>query len=638
MFKNPLALFLLTLLFIGCSKNESNESPEIPEEEILSDAKEIISFKVSLDSEVYTAIIRNDSIFYTFPSTADLTGLAPVITYSEKAGIEPASEEVVDFTDPVKYTVTAEDDSKKEYMAVLDKYDSENEIKWVSFDVSGSYSSGIYNQNPADIDTLYYTFTYADITDLQAQMEVSEGATLEPDPAGISDYSSPVKYTVTGVDGTSNEIFVLAKNWPLKALKIDGFVDSEFADVPLGGDITFEVNELTPYRDSIQVRLFSELESFDLEVKGINEETKEITATLPEDYTNNRFALEVSIASDNTDESDGFRLLKGKSNFTRVVTPYNDGNPIPVEKAIWPGHYLDLYVYIKDDAVDDHQFFLLKDGIYYELIKKDDYNVSITSGVRVEMPELPDVLPAEGTDYKLVIRNADGEELFDLTNSEGNKIEVVFAKEPVVNSLSVDTVRKDGTFKILGENLFNGPVIGYTNSSFLRTRSNVLLNDGMNNYYYVYSEEVDANGNLIVDLSTRSYMPTGTYNVAYSSNYTVYPLEYIGYSITLTQLPSEHPTLEVAESKLYSDSNGLTPKQMLLTFNGNIENYNVKRIVTGKNEAVLVENYLTYPTTVLTGSLSNEDYDLTVNDRDGYVVVEDNGIEYKIYFTMQLED
>lgn len=638
MIKKPIALFLLTLLFLGCSKNESNEPPEIPEEEVLSDAKEIISFKVSLDNEVYNAEIRNDSIFYTFPSTTDLTALAPVIAYSAKADIEPASEETVDFTNPVKYTVTAEDESKKEYTAVLDKYDSEKEIKWVTFEVSGSYSSGIYDQNPADIDTLYYTFTYADITDLKAQIEVSEGATLEPDPAGISDYSSPVKYTVTGADGTTNEILVLAKNWPLKQLKIDGFVSSEFADVPLGGDITFEVNELTPYRDSIQVRLFSELESFDLEVKSVNEETKEITATLPESYTNNRFSLEVSIATDNTDESDGFRLLKGKSNFTRVVTPYNDGNPLPVEKAIWPGHYLDLFVYIKDDAVDDHEFFLLKDGVYYELIKKDEYNASIISGVRVEMPELPNVLPAEGTDYKLVIRNADGEEIFDLINSEGNKIEVVFAKEPVVNSLSVDTVRKDGTFKILGENLFNGPVIGYTNSDFLRSRSNILLSDGMGNYYYVYSETVDANGNLIVDLSTRSYMPAGTYNVAYSSNYTVYPLDYIGHSITITQLPSEHPTLEVSDSKLYSDSNNLTAKQILLTFNEDIGDYNIKRIVTGKNEEVVIENYFTYPTTVLTGALSDENYALTVNDRDGYVVIEDNGVEYKIYFTMQLED
>ncbi|MEP2280015.1 hypothetical protein [Maribacter sp.] len=638
MLKKPIALFLLILSFLGCSKNESDDSPETPEEEILSDAKEIISFKVSIDDEDYTAIIRNDSVFYTFPSTTDLTALAPLITYSEMADIDPASEETVDFTGPVKYTVTAEDESQKEYTAVLDKSDSDNEITLVTFENSGSYSTGFYGQNPADIDTLYYTFTFADITDLKAQIEVSEGSTLEPDPAGITDYSSPVKYTVTGADGTTNEILVLAKNRPLGEVRIDGFVSSEFADVPLGGDITFEVNELTPYRDSIQVRLFSDLESFDLEVKSINEETKEITATLPDSYINHRFELEVSIASDNTDESDGFRLLKGRSNFTRVVTPYNDGNLIPVEKAIWPGHGLDLYVYIKDDAVDDHEFFLLKDGVYYELIKKDEYNTSITSGVRVEMPELPDVLPAEGNDFKLVIRNADGDEVFDLVNSEGNTIEVVFAKEPVVNSISTASVRKDGTFKILGENLFNGPVIGFANSNFLRERSNVLLSDGMGNYYYVYSEEVDANGNLIIDLSSRQYMPTGTYQVAYSSNYTIYPLEYIGYSITITQLPSEHPTLEVADSKLYSDSNATSAKQILLTFNEDIGDYTIKRIVTGKNENVVVENYFTYPTTVLTGALSNEDYALTVNDRDGYVVVEDNGVEYKIYFTMQLED
>mgnify|MGYP001159487746 CR=1 FL=1 len=147
MLKKPIALFLLTLSFLGCSKNESDDSPKTPEEEVLSDAKEIISFKISIDNEDYTAAIRNDSIFYTFPPTTDLTALAPIITYSELADIDPASEETVDFTSPVKYTVTAEDESQKEYTAVLDKSDPENEITLVTFENSGSYSTGFYGQN-----------------------------------------------------------------------------------------------------------------------------------------------------------------------------------------------------------------------------------------------------------------------------------------------------------------------------------------------------------------------------------------------------------------------------------------------------------------------------------------------------------
>ncbi|MBD1261399.1 hypothetical protein HZY62_12415 [Maribacter polysiphoniae] len=636
MLKNPLTLVLLTMLFIGCSKSESTNPTIIPEE-ILSDAKEISSFKIALGNEEYTAIIRNDSVLYTFPATTVLTALEPVITFSEKAEIDPASGEAVDFTNPVKYTVTAEDESKKEYMAVLDKYDSEKEIKWVSFDVSGSYSSGIYAQNPADIDTLYYTFTYADITDLQAEIEVSEGATVEPDPAGISDYSSPVKYTVTGADGTTNEVFVWAKNWPLKQVKIDGFVYNEFDEVTLGGDITFEVNELTPYQDSIQVRLFSELESFDLDIKSINEETKEITATLPDSYTNNRFALEVSIASDNTDESDGFRLLNGKLNFKEVMTPYNNGNPIPIETVIWPGHYLDIFVYLKDDAVDDHEFFLLKDGIYYEMTVKQTFNNFITTGIRVEMPDLPDILPEGGTDYKLVIRNAEGEETFDLTNGEGNKINVVLAQAPEVNSLSTYTVQKDGTFKIMGENLLVGPIIGYTNSSILSDRSSIRLSDAQGSSYYIYSDTVDANGNLVIDLSSRSYMPSGSYGIFFSSNVKLFSEVATGLTVTVTQLPSEHPSLEVSNAKLYGNNHASLPKQILLTFNENIDNYNIKSIVTGREETVVIENYFFYPTTVLTGTLTDDEYGLTLRDRDGYVVVEDNGVDYRIYFTLQME-
>lgn len=633
--KNLLSILVVSLTVFGCSKSESPETNVLPSPN-LSNAKEISSFKITIDNEIHSATIINDSVFYKFPSNTDLTSLKPTITVSEKATLVPPSGQVMDFTNPVKYTLTAEDKSRKEYQAVFDRYTSENSITSIMFQNVGSYTFRNYANDPKNIDTLAYEFSYvADLKDLQVQIEVSEGATLQPDPVAISDYTNPVKFTITAEDGSVNEILIMATNKELNKVDIEGFVYNEFYDVPFGGDITFSVNELNPYRDSIKVRLYSELESFDLEIKDINADTKEITATLPNTYTNNSFRLEVSIEHDNVDLSDGFNLLKGKLNFIEVKDYYNNGNPIPIETALWPGQYLNVLVYLLDDAVDEHTFFLLKNGIYYELEKKGTFNSPIGSGVKLVMPDLPQTLPESGNDYKIVVRNTLSEESFDLTNSLGNKIDVIVGQEPVISYITPTTLQKNQSLTVIGSNLFLGPVQGLTSSALTR-KSQLLLKSGGRGVY-VHSDTVDADGNLVFDLSSNPALQSGIWEVKYSSNVQVFPEVDTGILVTLTQPQSEHPTLQVSNAKLYGNNHPNFAKQILLSFNENIDNYQIERIVTGRQEAIIIENYFFYPTTVLTGALTNEDYDLAKNDRDGYVVINDNGIEYKIYFALQLE-
>lgn len=636
MIKKSIFLIITTILIASCSKSESPEPIIIPKEE-LSGAKEITSFILTVEDEVHTAIIRNDSIFYKLPSSTDITALKPTITFSDNANLIPASGQATNFTSPVKYTVTAEDRTKKVYVVVLDRYNAGNEITSISFPEVGGYSRTVHSQNPADIDTLAYQFVDpTDIRALKAEIKVSKGASIHPDPDGILDYSAPIKYTITAEDGSVNEVLVLARNRPLQQLSIKGLVYNEFDDAPLGGDITFAVNELSPYLDSIQVQLYSDLESFDLEVKHINTEEKEITVTLPNSYTNNRFNLEVSIAHNNVGRSDGFRLLKGKLNLVEVMDHNSNGSRIPVETILWTGQYLSLSVYLKDDAVDNHEFFLLKEGVYYELKKNGTfYNVPAT-GVKVEMPEFDASGPHGGTGYKIVIRNAEGEEVFDLKNSAGNDIQVVVAEAPVIDAIEQTTVQKDQTLTVVGSNLFIAPGEGGTNASVIARRSQILLRSA-NGGQFIYSDTLDANGNLVFDLSEFPFLQSGTYEVQFLSNILVFPQQHTGIMVTLTQPPSEHPTLDVSSAKLYGIDHASAAKQILLTFNGNIDNYEIKQIVVGRRSAVFIENYFYYPTTVLTGALTDEEYNLTWRDRDGYVVVEDNGIPFKIYFVLQME-
>ena len=64
-------------------------------------------------------VISGSSITVTVASGTAVTALKPVITISDKATVLPASGAEQDFTNPVTYTVTAENGDKKEYIVTV---------------------------------------------------------------------------------------------------------------------------------------------------------------------------------------------------------------------------------------------------------------------------------------------------------------------------------------------------------------------------------------------------------------------------------------------------------------------------------------------------------------------------------------
>ena len=100
----------------------TSPEPANPEEngqapsEIKSAEKLIVSFDLPLNPEVIGAIDQtNFKIFLNVPSGADLTNLSTSINVSPKAIVSPASNEPQNFTNPVVYTITAEDGSAQNY-------------------------------------------------------------------------------------------------------------------------------------------------------------------------------------------------------------------------------------------------------------------------------------------------------------------------------------------------------------------------------------------------------------------------------------------------------------------------------------------------------------------------------------------
>lgn len=82
-----------------------------------SSEKSILSFKLSgFDPEVDGTINEtNHTVYAVVPDGTDLTKLMSLITVSDKATYSPNSDGYVDFTNPVTYTIAAEDGSTQDY-------------------------------------------------------------------------------------------------------------------------------------------------------------------------------------------------------------------------------------------------------------------------------------------------------------------------------------------------------------------------------------------------------------------------------------------------------------------------------------------------------------------------------------------
>ena len=101
---NSITILAILMVLSSCQKKSSE--------------KEILSFQFT-NPEVMADIRSDGRIEAEMPYGTDLTHLTPVITISDKSAISPMSGEAMDFTNPVTYTVIAEDGSQSVYLAVV---------------------------------------------------------------------------------------------------------------------------------------------------------------------------------------------------------------------------------------------------------------------------------------------------------------------------------------------------------------------------------------------------------------------------------------------------------------------------------------------------------------------------------------
>ena len=190
-------VFVLTIMLfaLSCSKSSSGvEQPTqnpVPEK---SSAKSITEFSVM---NMQASIVDStNSITLVLPPGTILNKLTPYVTVSGKATVSPASLAEVDFTNPVVYTVTAENGTQRKYtVRVTNTKRTEKEINL--FTINGLYG----NINKTNMTITLQMPVGADITSLAPEINISDGAKVSPASREVINFTNPVTYTVTAEDG-----------------------------------------------------------------------------------------------------------------------------------------------------------------------------------------------------------------------------------------------------------------------------------------------------------------------------------------------------------------------------------------------------------------------------------------------------
>jgi len=168
-----------------------------------SSANLLISFDFNTPMAIGTVNELNHSVVITVPPDTDVTKLSPTVEISQYATVSPASGVVQDFTNPVGYTVTAQNGATQKYTVTVNVASilTSAEKQITSFKLLGfkpEVDGYIDNDNYAIVAVVP---DGTDITKIIPTITVSNGAKVFPASGVAQNFSSSVIYSVTNVYG-----------------------------------------------------------------------------------------------------------------------------------------------------------------------------------------------------------------------------------------------------------------------------------------------------------------------------------------------------------------------------------------------------------------------------------------------------
>jgi hypothetical protein len=248
---------MLALTALGCGDNikVTNNTPDSgivrPDQSmVLSSAKALTAFSFDMASNsgltnTIDAAINGTSITATVPNGTVVTGLVATFTTtgdSVKVGTtaQVSGTTANDFTNPVQYTVTAEDGTTQVYTVTLTVAASNaKSITAFSFEssIAANATAGLTAPVPGDIQGNTITATVpngTDVTGLIATftttgVSVKVGSVVQVSGTTDNDFTSNVEYIVTAADNSTSTYTVIVSEAASSAKELQNF---RFETVP----------------------------------------------------------------------------------------------------------------------------------------------------------------------------------------------------------------------------------------------------------------------------------------------------------------------------------------------------------------------------------------------------------------------
>lgn len=201
--KSKYLFFLIITCFFSCKEDA---------EVALLDEKEIREF--SIENATTEINQEQKEILVKIPYNADITTLTPSIRLSVlSATVSPPSRKPMDFSQPVTYTVTAENGSVQAYVVtVITIPNNENEILDFKLNHRNMSFSGVLDHENGRVrfglpfskinrDSLFTT-----------SIIISDSATINPPSGETFQYYNPDNFTVTAQNGSVKEYTLILQN------------------------------------------------------------------------------------------------------------------------------------------------------------------------------------------------------------------------------------------------------------------------------------------------------------------------------------------------------------------------------------------------------------------------------------------
>jgi predicted extracellular nuclease len=175
---------------------------------------DILSF--ATEYQMAPAVIDNENATITLEVLygSGLDAIVPTFTLSSGAtafidGVQQVSgTSVVDFTNPVVYTIIAEDGtSQREWTVTITEAEVSSAAEIINFIVDGQMGNALIDSENATV-TVQVTVG-VDVTNLIPQITISLGATIDPESGIAQDFSEPVEYTVTAQDEVTQKVWTV---------------------------------------------------------------------------------------------------------------------------------------------------------------------------------------------------------------------------------------------------------------------------------------------------------------------------------------------------------------------------------------------------------------------------------------------